>query len=94
MGLIISSCPEFVVKVDVGIVAENKKESIDDRIRFHSSNSLELLLFGGYTGRTLATGLRIFPTGLSVGVVLDERRRGLLKLGDVVIVTSCAACGI
>ncbi len=34
------------------------------------------------------------PTGLSVGVVLDERLRGLFKFGDVVIVTSCAACGI
>ena len=36
-------------------------------------------------------GRKILPTGLSVGVVLDERLRGLFKLGDVVIVTSCAA---
>ncbi len=39
-------------------------------------------------------GLKILPTGLSIGVVLDERLRGLFKFGDVVIVTSCAAWGI
>lgn len=39
-------------------------------------------------------GRRIFPTGFSVVVLLDDRRRGLLIVGDVVIVTSWVACGI